>query len=97
MPDLPVVYGDRVRLAEVVQNLLDNACKFMGEQPHPRIKVGATGTDQDGKPILFIQDNGVGIGPQFHDRVFELFNKLDPRSEGSGIGTTFYFTLPVTD
>jgi PAS domain S-box-containing protein len=122
MPGLPVVYGDRVRLAEVVQNLLDNACKFMGEQPHPMIKVGATGTDQDGKPILFVQDNGTGIDPQFHDRVFGLFNKLDPHSEGTGIGlalvkriievhqgkiwiesqgsgsgTTFYFTLPVPD
>jgi PAS domain S-box-containing protein len=122
MSSLPVVYGDRVRLAEVVQNLLDNACKFMGEQPHPWIKVGARGTDQDGKPILYVQDNGTGIDPQFHDRIFGLFNKLDPQSEGTGIGlalvkriievhqgkiwiesqgsgsgTTFYFTLPVPD
>ena len=39
-PDLPVVYGDRARLVEVVQNLIDNACKFMGDQPEPRITIG---------------------------------------------------------
>jgi len=86
MPDLPVIFGDRARLIEVVQNLLDNACKFMGEQPHPWIKVGTRGNTQDDKSILFIQDNGIGILPQFHDRVFGLFNKLDPQSEGTGIG-----------
>jgi PAS domain S-box-containing protein len=86
MPGLPSVYGDRVRITEVVQNLLDNACKFMGEQPHPLIKVGTTGIDQDGKPILFIQDNGIGIESQYHERVFGLFNKLDPHSDGTGVG-----------
>lgn len=85
-PDLPIVFGDRVRLVEVVQNLLDNACKFMGEQPRPRVEIGTCGTDTDGKPILFVRDNGIGIDPQHHDKIFSLFNKLDPQSEGTGIG-----------
>ncbi len=85
-PDLPIVYGDRVRLVEVVQNLLDNACKFMGEQPRPRVEIGTCGTNADGKPILFVRDNGIGIDPQYHDKIFGLFNKLDPQSEGTGIG-----------
>jgi PAS domain S-box-containing protein len=84
--DLPVIYGDRARLVEVIQNLVDNACKFMGDQPEPRITIGRRGTDRDGKPIVFVRDNGIGIDPQFHDNVFGLFNKLDPEAEGTGVG-----------
>jgi PAS domain S-box-containing protein len=86
LPGLPVITGDRTRLVEVVQNLLDNACKFMGNQPNPKILIGSQGFDADDKPILYVQDNGIGIDPQFHNRVFGLFNKLDPHSEGTGIG-----------
>lgn len=84
---LPVIHGDRVRLLEVMQNLLDNAAKFMGDQPHPRIEVGQAGEDpEQGDPILYVRDNGMGIAPEHFDRVFGLFNKLDPRTEGTGIG-----------
>jgi len=83
-PDLPVVSGDRVRLVEVVQNLVDNACKFMGDQPHPRIEIGAQ-LGEDG-PVFYVRDNGIGIEPSFQDKVFGLFEKLDPISEGTGIG-----------
>jgi PAS domain S-box-containing protein len=86
LPDLPTVQGDRARLVEVLQNLIDNACKFMGDQPEPRITIGQRGIDRDGKPIVFVQDNGLGIDPQYHDKVFGLFNKLDPKSDGTGIG-----------
>jgi signal transduction histidine kinase len=84
--ELPIVHGDRVRLLEVVQNLVDNACKFMGDQPRPQITIGRSGTDRDGKSIVFVRDNGIGIAPQYHEKVFGLFDKLDPRSEGTGIG-----------
>jgi len=85
-PDLPTIHGDRARLVEVVQNLVDNACKFMGEQPQPRIEIG---TRQDGdEPVFYVRDNGIGIDPQYHDKVFGLFDKLDPQSEGTGIGLT---------
>lgn len=84
--DLPVVYGDRVRLVEVVQNLVDNACKFMGAQAEPRITIGQRGSDQDGQPILFVRDNGIGIDVKYQDRIFGLFDKLEPGSEGTGIG-----------
>jgi len=85
-PDLPPIYGDRARLVEVVQNLVDNAIKFMGDQAHPCIEIGRRGTDAEGKPILFVRDNGIGIEPQYHERVFGLFNKLDTQSEGTGVG-----------
>ncbi len=85
-PDLPTVYGDRARLVEVMQNLMDNAAKFTGDQVEPQITIGQQGFDRDGKPIFFVRDNGLGIDPQYHDRVFGLFDKLDPRSEGTGVG-----------
>jgi signal transduction histidine kinase len=86
--DLPPVCGDWVRLVEVVQNLIDNAVKFMGDQSVPCIEIGTCGIDGDGKPILFVRDNGIGIDPIYHDKVFGLFNKLDPQSEGTGVGLT---------
>ena len=83
--DLPVVWGDRARLVEVLQNLIDNSAKFMGDQKQPRIEVGAR---QDGPDdlVFYVRDNGKGIDPRFLDRVFGLFDKLDPESEGSGVG-----------
>jgi signal transduction histidine kinase len=87
-PNLPTVQGDRARLVEVVQNLVDNAAKFMGNQPAPCIEIGQRGAqvDADGKPIFFVRDNGIGIEPQYHDKIFGLFNKLNPQTEGTGVG-----------
>ena len=85
--NLPTVRGDYDRLLEVLQNLIDNACKFMGDQDSPRIEIGHEGFDRD-MPILYVRDNGVGIQTQFHDNIFGLFNKLDLHSEGTGVGLT---------
>jgi PAS domain S-box-containing protein len=84
--DLPNVYGDRPRLFEVMQNLVDNAAKFMGDQPDPCIEIGQQGTTSEADPILFVRDNGIGIDPKFKARIFGLFDKLDPRTDGTGIG-----------
>ena len=83
--ELPAVYGDYDRLSEVMQNLIDNACKFMGNQEFPRIEIGQQGQEED-MPVLYVRDNGMGISQQFHDTIFGLFNKLDVHSEGTGIG-----------
>jgi PAS domain S-box-containing protein len=79
------VYGDRQRLLEVLQNLIDNAAKFMAGQPNPRIEINQEGKE-NGKPIFLVRDNGIGIAPEHHERVFGLFNKLDPNTNGTGIG-----------
>ena len=84
-PDLPVVNVDKPRIVEVLQNLLDNATKYMGNQAHPQIEIGQDG-EQEGQPVFYIRDNGMGIDPQYHERVFGLFNKLDPKSDGTGVG-----------
>lgn len=81
---LPVVYGDRARLVEVIQNLVDNATKFMGEQPHPKIEIGVE--RKDDQNIFFVRDNGVGIEPKYHEKIFGLFEKLESNSVGTGVG-----------
>ncbi|MCI0550720.1 MAG: ATP-binding protein [Anaerolineae bacterium] len=82
--DLPVVHGDRARLVEVMQNLIDNAAKFSSEQPESRIEIGMR--EENHERVFFVRDNGIGIAPQFHQRIFGLFDKLDATSEGTGIG-----------
>jgi PAS domain S-box-containing protein len=84
-PDLPAVQGDRQRLMEVLQNLVDNAAKYMGSQSSPRIDIGQDG-EEDGKIRFYVKDNGIGISPQYHNRIFGLFDKLDQKTEGTGVG-----------
>ncbi|MEO5887999.1 MAG: ATP-binding protein, partial [Anaerolineales bacterium] len=84
-PNLPAISGDRPRLIEVIQNLLDNAAKYIGDQPNPRIEIGQRG-EENGQPAFFVRDNGIGIAPEFHERVFGLFDKLDVKTEGTGVG-----------
>lgn len=79
-----ILYGDRLRLVEVFQNLIDNAVKYMGDQPAPRVEIGV---EQDGDTIvLYVRDNGIGIDPRHQTKLFGLFEKLNPGSEGTGIG-----------
>jgi len=84
-PNLPAVYGDRQRLVEVLQNLVENATKFMGDQPEPKIEIGRCG-EEYGNPIFYVRDNGIGINPEYHVQIFGLFQRLDPKTDGTGIG-----------
>jgi len=79
-----VLYGDRTRLVEVFLNLVDNAVKFMGDQPAPRVEIGVEEAGEE--LVLHVRDNGIGIDPELQPLVFGLFHKLDPGSEGEGIG-----------
>lgn len=82
--DLPSMEVDRHRLVEVYQNLIDNAIKFMGNRSNPEVKVGSF--QQENEQIFFVKDNGIGIDPLYHERIFGLFNKLDAGTDGTGIG-----------
>jgi signal transduction histidine kinase len=86
MADLPKLYGDRIRLREVFENLIDNAAKYMGDQTVPMIEIGAN--EIDGECAFYVKDNGMGIDPIYQTRIFSLFEKLNPTSEGTGIGLT---------
>ena len=82
---LPVVRGQLTLMSVVFQNLLGNALKFTGEQP-PRIVITA---ERDGAFWSFsVTDNGIGIEPQYADRVFLIFQRLHERAAypGTGIG-----------
>jgi signal transduction histidine kinase len=81
---LPVVFVDRVRMVEVLQNLIVNAIKFMGNQEQPLIEIGLK--KGNGQNAFFVRDNGIGIPREYHQKIFGLFDKLDSRSEGTGIG-----------
>ncbi len=83
-PDLPVIVGDRMRLLQLVQNLLANAIKYMGDQSGPRVEFGMR-SDVEGR-VLYVRDNGLGIDARYHERVFGLFERLDAGDEGTGVG-----------
>jgi len=83
-PNLPKLYGDRIRLREVFENLIDNAAKYMGEQKDPIIKIGVR--NQNDVLVFYVKDNGLGIEEQFKEKIFGLFEKLDATVEGTGIG-----------
>jgi signal transduction histidine kinase len=82
---LPVVQGERRLLVQLVQNLVGNAVKFRGAEP-PRVRISAR---QDGEHWeVSVSDDGIGIEPQFAERIFVIFQRLHPKSEyeGTGIG-----------
>ena len=84
-PGLPVVFGDHARLVQVFQNLLDNAVKFTAGVDGPVVTV-RPGPWEKGEAAIVVKDNGRGIDPAHHNRVFGLFEKLDPTCEGTGVG-----------
>lgn len=81
---LPTVRGDGRRLKEVYLNLVENALKFLGAQPAPRIEIGARG--EGAARVFYVRDNGVGIPEEHRDRVFRIFERLDASVEGTGVG-----------
>jgi signal transduction histidine kinase len=82
---LPVVLGDHARLLQVFQNLLDNAVKFAADAEEPTVSVEPAGGEA-GTAAVVVRDNGRGLDPLHRERVFGLFEKLDPRAEGMGVG-----------
>jgi PAS domain S-box-containing protein len=80
---LPAVMGDAAQLAQLFQNLIANAIKFRGGQA-PRIAIRAE--PKDGCWRFAVQDNGIGIAPEYFDQIFVMFQRLNSRSTYSGTG-----------
>jgi signal transduction histidine kinase len=82
--DLPAIQGDKGRIHQVFDNLLVNAIKYGCGAAEPRIEIGVR---PDAAEIhAFVRDNGRGIAPEFHERIFELFQRLDHEGDGVGVG-----------
>ncbi len=82
--DIPTLFGDRIRLREVFENLIGNAAKYMGDQTDAVIEIGVR--IESNEPVFYVKDNGMGIESNYHTKIFGLFEKLDPTIEGTGIG-----------
>jgi PAS domain S-box-containing protein len=84
---LPVINADPVQIKQLFQNLIQNAIKFRGES-EPRIKI--TYELKDNKWLFSVSDNGIGIKPQFFERIFVIFQRLHEKEKypGTGIGLT---------
>ena len=82
--DLPMVNVDRTRILEVMVNLIENSLKHMGNEALPKIEIGYRSDGSE--TVFYVNDNGIGIDPSQHDKVFELFYKVDKKSEGTGAG-----------
>jgi PAS domain S-box-containing protein len=80
----PAVHVDRLRIGEVLVNLVENGIRYSGDQPDPRVEVGWRKKDEE--VVFFVRDNGIGIDLDQQEKVFELFYKADPESEGTGAG-----------
>jgi PAS domain S-box-containing protein len=82
--ELPAVWGDKVQLTQLFQNLLSNALKYQREEP-PVIRIGTRALDGD-HCEFFVADNGIGIDPLFFDKIFIIFQRLHNKSDYSGTG-----------
>lgn len=82
---LPTAMADRLQMVQLFQNLIGNAIKFRGKDV-PQVHVSARPEDE--LWVFSVRDNGIGIDPQFHDRIFTIFQRLHGREEypGTGIG-----------
>jgi PAS domain S-box-containing protein len=82
---LPTAWGDRDRIGQLLANLVANGLKY-NRDPHPRVEIRAT-TGGPGRGVtLSVVDNGIGIEPRFHDKIFRLFRRLHTREEYEGTG-----------
>jgi signal transduction histidine kinase len=80
---LPALAADEILLAELFQNLIENAVKYRGEHP-PRVHVSAV--DQNGECIIAVQDNGIGIDRANGDAIFRPFTQLRRTGDAEGVG-----------
>lgn len=83
-PAMPVLFADRGRISQLFENLLTNALKYGVGQAPLRIDVGSAFVDSELR--YFVRDNGSGIAPEFHERIFGLFERLETDKEGTGVG-----------
>ena len=81
--DLPIVFVDRVRLIEVLINLIENSIRYIEDSNNnPTIEIGYKKDEN----VFFIKDNGIGIDKLEHDKIFNLFYRVSEEIKGTGTG-----------
>jgi signal transduction histidine kinase len=85
-PGMPEVFGDKIRIRQVLQNLVENSLKYRGAQKNPLIEIGSSKQENEKINLFFIKDNGIGIHPEYHEKVFGVFDQLINDKGGTGIG-----------
>ncbi|MBW8002358.1 MAG: PAS domain S-box protein [Planctomycetes bacterium] len=86
--NLPPCQGDATQIGQIFSNLIDNAIKYIDETRKPKVHV--TGQIKDKMAIYTVADNGLGIAPDYKEKIFEIFHRLDPAGQvtGEGLGLT---------
>ena len=85
---LPEIYGDPRQIARLFQNLITNSIKFRKPDEPPKIHISCQKGQKSNEPIFSVSDNGIGMDPQYKDRIFTIFQRLHTTEEytGTGIG-----------
>ena len=91
---LPEVWGDRAGIGQLLSNLISNGLKY-NDKPDPRVEVSAVSGNDKGWVVLTVRDNGIGIEPQFHKKIFQLFRRLHTREEYEGTGAGLAICLKI--
>jgi len=88
MDRIPMVNCDRAMMSQIFTNLISNASKYIGEDNgNPTIEIGYE--ERDNYHMLHIKDNGIGIDERYHEKIFQILQRLnDIKTEGTGIGLT---------
>jgi light-regulated signal transduction histidine kinase (bacteriophytochrome) len=83
---LPTVKADPTQLVQLFQNLIGNALKFRKKEEPPRVHVSARREGEEW--VVSVRDNGIGIKPEYHEKIFVIFQRLHTRQKhpGTGIG-----------
>lgn len=82
----PTLFGSHLRFSQVWENLIENAFKFMGNQSAPQVEIGCKESSEG--VLFFVRDNGIGIDPKDFEKIFGMFQKLNHRTSGTGLGLT---------
>ncbi len=82
--NLPDCFGDEIMLNQVFSNLIDNALKF--SHPDRKCFIHIYGIAKNSENVYCAEDNGIGIAEEYHSRIFEIFNRLDAKMPGEGLG-----------
>lgn len=82
---LPALWGDRDRIVQLLSNLVANGIKY-NQNERPTIEVGTVAGDDPAWATLYVRDNGIGIDPEYHAKIFQIFRRLHTREEYEGTG-----------